>query len=233
MHKYGGPDDKFHFTITVCPGQREALLMQSGINSRGNKRLTSRMIWRTVKKWHQITSPRMQKVDGSELRDAVIGNCTAYGCIKTGHNEEEWLQNLTSAMRKSFLWKLWLNNMGKDADQFILDSWIKQVDEKIAQLKANFPRGGPYVLTHGDLCANNIFISHNNEDKKFKVSAILDWAETTRAQRSVFEVLGKDSDVFHPGYDTRDRERIWEAVSPIMEPWEDGGNHTWSKHVPD
>jgi len=44
-----------------------------------------------IKQWRQITSPQMQKVDGSELRDAYIGNCTGFGCIKIGYNEEEWL----------------------------------------------------------------------------------------------------------------------------------------------
>lgn len=57
-----------------------------------------------IKRWRRITRPQMQRVDGSALRDAYIGNCTGFGCIKTGHNEEEWLKNLTPAMRKGMLW---------------------------------------------------------------------------------------------------------------------------------
>jgi hypothetical protein len=86
----------------------------------------------------------MQKADGSELRDIDIGSCNGSGCIKTGYNEEEWLENLTPAMRKGLLWELWIQNK-RDTNQLIRDSWGKKVDEKIVQHKVNFSRGGPYV----------------------------------------------------------------------------------------
>lgn len=45
----------------------------------------------------------MQKLDGSELRDGIVGTCNGLGCVKTGRDEKEWLENLTPAMLKGFL----------------------------------------------------------------------------------------------------------------------------------
>jgi len=124
------------------------------------------------------------------------------------------------------------------------DSWVKNVDEKIAQLKANFPKGGPYVLTHGDLNPWNIFISNANEEKNFRISAIIDWElagffpwwfETSCAGLPVdsFEVLGEDSDILHLGYNIKEWQELWRTVSPVLEAWQRGGDHTMSKHTTD
>jgi len=242
MHRFGGPDDKFHFTImSRAKGSTIRAIWDTLTREQKNDVLQD--LKDCIKEWRQITRPHMQKVDGSELLDPFIGTCTGRGCIKTGRDEEEWLENLTPAMRKGFLWQLWFRNKGWDADQSMLASWIKEVDEKIAKLKANFPRGGPYVLTHGDLHPDNIFISDENEEKKFKVSAIIDWelggffpwwAETIRTLLpDVVEILGCESDIYHPGYSTETWDKIWEAVSPVKDSWDNGGNHTSSMHKPD
>jgi hypothetical protein len=242
MHRFGGPDDKFHFTImSRAKGSNIGVIWNT--LTREQKNDVSQDLKDCIKEWRQITRPHMQKVDGSELYDPFIGTCTGRGCIKTGRNEEQWLENLTPAMRKGLLWKLWIQNKGCDADQHILASWIKEVDEKVAQFKANFPKGGPYVLTHGDLHTDNIFISDENEEKKFKISAIIDWelagffpwwAEAFRtALPDVFQILGSDSDIYHPGYKTKDWDKVYQAVSPVIDLWDSGGNHTISIHKPD
>ncbi|CZR62978.1 uncharacterized protein PAC_12875 [Phialocephala subalpina] len=241
MHKYGGLNDKFHFTImSRAKGSTIKAIWDTLTREQMSDVLQD--LREHIKQWRQITSPQMQRVDGSELRDAYIGNCTGFGCIKTGHNEEEWLENLTPAMRKSMLWDLWIMNKGWNADQTVLGSWIIEVDEKVAQLKANFPRGGPYVLTHGDLHTENIFISDDNPEKKFKVSAIIDWelagffpwwVERFRAElpESAWEILGDDTDFHHPGYsEKKDLKDIWKPVGDVKDKWFEGGNHGWSKH---
>ncbi|KAH6663166.1 hypothetical protein B0J14DRAFT_570493 [Halenospora varia] len=240
MHKFGGAEDKFHFTMMFrAKGSTMGSIWDT--LTREQKADVLQDLYGHIKEWRQITRPQMQKVDGSELRDAFIGNCTGYGCIKTGENEEVWLENLTPGIRKGLLWELWDRNKGWDADLPMRDSWIKEVDEKIAELKANFPRGGPYVLTHGDLHLDNIFISDANSERKFKISAILDWelagffpwwAEDIRAilPHDSWQILGPDSDILHPGYDTKAWGKIWKDVYPVKESWSAGGYHGRSKH---
>ncbi|KAF1986419.1 hypothetical protein K402DRAFT_431400 [Aulographum hederae CBS 113979] len=129
-----------------------------------------------IKRWRQLTSPYMQVVDGSELRDGCIGTCHGRGCIKTGRNEEEWLENLSPGLFKGLAYEAkWDRGRGAKASQSTLDTWAEETKGKIAKLKADFPRSGPYVLTHGDLHGDNIFISKDNEEKRYKVTAILDW----------------------------------------------------------
>ncbi|CZR65499.1 uncharacterized protein PAC_15399 [Phialocephala subalpina] len=242
MHKFGGPDDKFHFTIMArAKGSTIGTIWHT--LTREQKNDVFQDLKHCVKEWRQITRPHMQRVDGSELRDPIIGNCDGRGCIKTGRDEEEWLENLTPAMRKGFLWLLWIRNNGSGADQCTRASWVEEVDEKVSQMKANFPRGGPYVLTHGDLHEENIFISDENEEKKFKVTAIIDWELAgflpwwveffCSDLPDIMEILGDGQDIFHPGYSTEDLEKLWKTVSPVKDSWQDGGNHTFSSHKPD
>ncbi|KAF7910978.1 uncharacterized protein EAF01_002486 [Botrytis porri] len=128
-----------------------------------------------IKSIRQFTSPHMGRVDGGELRDNYIGKCGGFPCVNTGRNEEEWLENLTPAIRKGPLWKLWLRNKTGRQDPATRDNWVKWVDENIVEVKADFPKGGPYVLTHGDLHNMNIYGSNDNADQKWKVTAIIDW----------------------------------------------------------
>jgi hypothetical protein len=238
MHKFGGPDDHFHFTIMARAKGSPIDAIWDNL-TREQKNDVAQDLKACIKEWRQITRPYMQKADGSELRDPFIGTCTGRGCIKTGRDEEEWLENLTPAIRKGLLNDIWYKNRGMTANE---DTWIKEVDEEIARLKANFPRGGPYVLTHGDLHGDNIFISDDNEDKKFKVSAILDWelagffpwwTEILRTSCHAFEVLGSGSDICYPGYNSEDLFKVEQAVAPLKKAWFRGGNHTKCMHKPD
>jgi len=114
-------------------------------------------------------------------------------------------------MRKGMLWDIWIINRGWNASQAVLNSWVVDVDKKVVQLKANFPRGGLYVLIYGDLYIENIFILDDNPEKKFKVSAIIDWelagflplwVERFCAElpESAWEILGDDTDFYYSGY---------------------------------
>ncbi|KAF5871649.1 uncharacterized protein Bfra_008672 [Botrytis fragariae] len=173
MYRFGGGDEKFHFTMMsrakgkpleelkdICDEQYNDLLMD---------------LKNHIKSIRQFTSPHMRRVDGGELYDNYIGKCYGFPCVNTGRNEEEWLENLTPAMRKAPLWKLWLRNKTGRKNPKTRDAWIKWVDEQIDKAKADFPKGGPYVLTHGDLHDGNIYGSNDNADQKWKVTAIIDW----------------------------------------------------------
>ncbi len=242
MHRFDGPDNKFNFTLMArAKGTTVAEIWPTLTIEQ--KTDIYEDLRRHIKQWRQITRPRMERVDGSELRDVFIGNCTGYGCIKTGGNEEEWLENLTPAIRKGFLRGMWMQRSGPYVNPAVRASWVKEADEKIDQLKANFPRCGPYVLTHGDLHQDNIFVSDENEEKRFKVTAIIDWelagffpwwAESWRMDApGKDEILGDAADVAIPGYDVEDLAKINKAVVPVRKAWFSGGNHTISKHIPD
>lgn len=51
-------------------------------------------------------------------------------------------------------------------------AWVKDENERKVKLKANFPKGGPYVLTHGDLNDTNVFVSNDDVDKKMEDHSI-------------------------------------------------------------
>ncbi|TVY73234.1 hypothetical protein LSUE1_G006578 [Lachnellula suecica] len=277
MHRFGGPEDKFHFTMMA---RAKGTTLDSVYDTLTREQLFDVLydLKEHIKQLRQITSPQMQRVDGSELRDIVVGNCTGFGCVKTGHNEEDWLENLTPAMRKGFLYHLWRWNKGASADQATRDSWIKEIDEKVEQLKAKFPRGGPYVFfseyklvflhfpeivgqlysysgntqkryidseiltirTHGDLHYGNIFVSNDNPEKKFKVSAIIDWelagffpwwVEGYRGQlnKRCREILGTDR-IYYPGHTSKDFDDTTIPVEDVQKAWYAAGNHGMSMH---
>jgi len=240
MHKFGGPNDKFHFTI-MARAKGTTLKEIAPTLTREQMSDVLEDLREHIKQWRQITRPQMQRVDGSALRDVYIGNCTGFGCVKTGHNEEEWLENLTPAMRKGMLWPIWKRKRGWNASPTTMNSWVVEVDKKIAQLKADFPRGGPYVLTHGDLHDENIFVSDDNPEKKFKISAIIDWelagffpwwVERYRSglPSNAWPILGDDTDIFHPGYRKKDLNDIEKPIMAVKDCWFEGGYHGWSKH---
>jgi hypothetical protein len=241
MHRYSGPDNQFHFTVM---SRAKGSTIQTIWHTLTLQQKTEVLLdlKRCIREWRKITSPYMQKVDGSELRDGIIGTCTGLGCIRTGLNEEEWLENLTLAMRKGFLIDLWRQNNGS-TNPLTLHSWIRKTDKKVAELKAKFPRGGPYILTHGDLHGENIFISDENKEKSFKVTAIIDWekagffpwwAERFSGQLSeVFQILGQESKILYPEHEVKEWDEIKDNVLSLYEAWYRGGNHTVSKHTPD
>ncbi|KAH8587672.1 hypothetical protein B0O99DRAFT_694228 [Bisporella sp. PMI_857] len=142
MHRFSEENDKFHFTI-ISRAKGYAIRTIRHTFTQEQKMDVLQDLQHCIKKWCQITRPSMQRVDGSELLDRFIGTCTGHGCIKTGRNEEEWLENLTPALRNGLLSRHWFYNKGENADQATRASWVKKADEKVAQLKADFPKGRP------------------------------------------------------------------------------------------
>ncbi len=73
-----------------------------------------------------------------------------------GRTNDEWLENL----KESLLYGL--SDIYDIKDPAVLGA-------KFQELKKNFPRSEPYVLTHGDLNLTNIIV------KDGKIEAIIDW----------------------------------------------------------
>ncbi|KAF7865312.1 hypothetical protein EAF04_006289 [Stromatinia cepivora] len=240
MHKFGGKDEKFNFVMmSRAGGETLSDLDDDGILC--DEQLDDILLdlQEHLKRLRQFTSPYMQRADGGELRDCCIGNCTGFGCIKTGRNEEEWLENLTPGMRKGLLYERWVRNKAGLRDPAVRGAWLKDVDEQIVELKANFPKGGPYVLTHGDLNWANIFVSNENAERKWKITALIDW-ETAGYFPWWVELLddpglvGEEqkalSEYCPPTFEKKDWKPMVKAIKDVEKAWSSGGNHGMSKH---
>lgn len=111
-----------------------------------------------LKQLRQFTAPFPQKVNGDQLDDHLLCLCRRHPptCYKMGFTEEEWLEDVSPALRDG------LARVHKTKD-------LKIIEQKLQEIKDNFPRGGPYVLTHGDLNLTNIIVQDD------KIEAIIDW----------------------------------------------------------
>ena len=85
----------------------------------------------------------------------------------------------------------------------------------------------------------NIFISNENEEKKYKVTAIIDWEnagfypwwlEGDCDLVDIDDAMGVDTDMMHPGYTPENWIKMMEILIPIKEAWNSGGCHIYSKH---
>ncbi|KAF7960938.1 hypothetical protein EAE96_000610 [Botrytis aclada] len=238
MYKFGASDEKFHFTM--MSRAKGVPLCDVGDLCKEQKDDLMNDFVEHIRTLRQFTSPNMQRVDGGELNDMYIGNCTGYGCVKTGRNEEEWLENLTPALRKHLLWKQFARNEAGLQNPKVRDAWIKKADEELVELKANFPVvGGPYVLSHGDLHTANIYCSNNNAENKWKVTAIIDW-ETAGYFPWWVELLrnpivlrkGEEqlSGLFPPTFDMKDWKPMLKAIAALKSVWECGGGDGMGRH---
>lgn len=170
-----------------------------------------------IKSLRQFTAPVASKVDGSLLNDCIIGYCgrhSAPTCKKIGRTTGEWLDDIEQEVRLG-LAKIYVTR----------DS--KVIDEKLAELRKNFPKSEPYVLTHGDLNFTNIFV------KDDKIEAIIDWELSGYfpwwAERwiSLIRADERSDELFEPLWadigiemdeDTFQRDVI-ETVAPVIEAW--------------
>lgn len=243
-----GADDKFHFTLMARAKGVRADEAYWTLLTDEDRLDVMRDLKRHLRSLRQMTRPQMGSVEGERLKDVAIGSCTGRGCIPTGSNEEEWLENLTPALRRAVLWELWCRERTARTDAATRAAILEEGEEKVRQLKAAFPRsrGGPYVMTHGDLRLDQLFLSNDNEEKKWSISAWLDW-ETAGffpwwAERLHCTVghflpkcdLGEGDEspctFLHPGYTEDDWKKIQPAVEAVRKAWFAGGNHTVSRH---
>jgi hypothetical protein len=88
------------------------------------------------------------------------------------------------------------------------------------------------VLTHCDQNADNIFISNDNEEKKRKVTAIIDW-ELAGFYPWWFEAIKGAfmADAFLTETESENLKKIREPVEKVRDTWEYGGGI--SKHGPE
>jgi hypothetical protein len=152
------PDDLTTFTL-MRQAQGLSLVYLCPKLSEAQKAGYVRQMAAVIKALRQFTRPSPQKVDGSLLDDFIIGHCTtrhAPSCTKMGATIDAWLDNLEPTLRGG------LSSLHETNHPTIIDA-------KMAELRASFPAGGPYYLTHGDLNMSNIIV------KDDKISAIIDW----------------------------------------------------------
>jgi aminoglycoside phosphotransferase (APT) family kinase protein len=88
----------------------------------------------------------------------IIGTCKhrAPTCNKIGYTIDEWLDDLSPELYK-----------GLAIQHKIEDP--QKLNQLLQELKDNFPKGGPYVFTRGDLNLSNIIVSEG------KITGIVDW----------------------------------------------------------
>jgi len=154
-----------------------------------------------LKQLRQFTAPFPQKVNGEKLDDHLLFMCFRHSpaCFKMAFTEDEWLEDVSPALRDG------LSRILETKDK-------KTVEERLQQMKANFPRGGPYVLTHGDLNLTNIIVRDD------KIEAIIDWETAgyypwwgeTYVNRQYSDW---DTDDFLEG-----GEGVWGRVHPDLDP---------------
>jgi hypothetical protein len=169
-----------------------------------------------IRQLRQFTAPTAQKVDGSALDDVVISYCFRRHpptCKKIGGTTEEWFEGIAEELRRGLSIKY---NTEDPAT----------IEAKLQELKDNFPKSEPYVLTHGDLHLSNIIV------KDDKIEAIIDWemagyypwwAERflslrgQDAEYGLFDALWED---FSPELDTLAfRKLLSQKVSPVLTAW--------------
>lgn len=146
-----------------------------------------------LRELRQFTSPSPQKVDGTPLHDKIVGRCTSPAtCKSIGKTTDEWFSNIAEELRHGLM------ILHKTQDPAV-------IDEKFKELKYNFPEGGPYVLTHGDLNFCNIIVNDG------KIEAIIDWERAGYypwwAERWFWRKwANKSTDIFF--------ERVWKELYP-------------------
>lgn len=143
MRQISESTDKVHLTL-MSRAQGETL-HEVGFRPSEEQRLSLKnQLFGAMKQWSNFTAPVAKKVDGRLLYDCLISYCfrrTSPRCKKIGRTTEEWFGNISK--------------IHKTKDPSI-------IEEKFQELKRNFPKPEPYVLTHGDLNFTNIIV---NDDK--------------------------------------------------------------------
>ncbi|TGO66893.1 hypothetical protein BOTNAR_0052g00290 [Botryotinia narcissicola] len=241
MYRFGGGDEKFNFTMMSRAKGKTLGEWRDNLCDEQYKDVEMDLL-KHIKSIRQFTSPHMRRVDGGELHDNYIGSCSGFPCVETGRNEEEWLENLTPAIRKALLIKLWRRNKAGLQFPTERDAWVKKADEHIARIKAGFPKGGPYVLTHGDLHDGNIYCSNDNADQKWKVTAIIDWetagyypwwvelARNPRLLRGSGTIEERVSGFSPLTFNTEHWKPMMKALDGICQLWSDGAYIDRSSH---
>ncbi|KAH0847630.1 hypothetical protein AYO21_02938 [Fonsecaea monophora] len=158
MQLLSDPEDPIQFTlISRAPGVHLSAIWHT-LTPEQKQGYRDQMV-DFLKQLRQFTAPRPQRINGDELEDNLVAICQrrhSPTCIKMGFTEDEWLENMTPDLR------LGLSIVHDTTDPTV-------IEEKLQEIKDNFPRGGPYVLSHTDLNMTNIIVQDD------KIQAIVDW----------------------------------------------------------
>jgi thiamine kinase-like enzyme len=150
-----------------------------------------------LKQLRQFTAPFPQKANGDKLYDSILCLCGSRhspACFKIGSTKEEWLDPFLADLRGG------LTRIYKTKDP-------KVIEEKLQEIKNDFPRGGPYVLSHGDLNLTNIIV------KDDMIEAIIDWEVSGYfpwCGETYVNIMFSDADTFELFED------VWDRVYPDL-----------------
>jgi len=218
MRKLSAPTDKVDLTL-MSRAQGVGLDTIWHTLTQEQKSDYTSQLGTAIKSWRKFTSPVSKKANGDILDDCIIGNClqrTAPTCKKMGRTTDEWFSNLEEDLRFG------LSRIHKTKDPMV-------IEEKFQELRKNFPKSEPYVLTHGDLNFTNIMV------KDGKIEAIIDWEYAGYmpwwAERWLSLIGGEDAtdELFDPLWadiglemdeDTFQTEVI-DKVAPVIGAWEE------------
>ena len=157
MRKLNAPTDKVDLTLMSRVPGKPLVNIWGTLNHRQRASYT-RQVANLIKQWRQFTSPVAQRVDGGLLDDQIFQcqRVIAPACRKVGRTVDEWFKNMEEDLRFGLV----LVHRTKDP---------LVIEEKYQELKRNFPKCEPYVLTHGDLNLANIIVEDG------KIQAVIDW----------------------------------------------------------
>lgn len=217
MRKLSAPTDKVDLTL-MSRARGVGLDTIWDSLSLEQKKNYANQLGNALEQWRQFESPTAKKVDGGPMEDCLVGNClrrTAPTCKKIGRTRDEWFEILEKDLRFG------LSRQYKTEDPLI-------IDVKYKELKKNFPKSEPYVLTHGDLNLTNIIV------KDDKIEAIVDWEYSgylpwwaerwlslwngENSAREFFDLLWADHGSGIP--DATFRKKISHNVGPVLEAWD-------------
>lgn len=155
----GDPQAQIRFTL-MTQAQGQTLLSIWHTLSAEQKAAYGKELAGYIRQWRTLQSTAIENVNHEQLYDTIVGSCGGPKrpptCKKIGYTIDSWLENLEPELRKGLAKKFKL----EDPDE---------IERRLQQLKANFPRDFPNVLTHGDIHMGNIIVRDN------KIEAILDW----------------------------------------------------------
>lgn len=197
MRLLSEPDDQIQFTL-MSQAQGERLDDLWHTLTRDQKSEYTFQLAEIIKNLRQLHAPTARKVNGDRLDDMVVAECIgvhAPTCKKIGATNDEWFDGMAPELRHG-LAKIYRT---RDPDV---------IEEKLKELKDNFPSSEPYVLTHGDLNLSNVIV------KDGKIEAVIDWEMAgfhpwwVERQRMGFQwPVSGDDDLF---------EAAWEHIQPGM-----------------
>jgi hypothetical protein len=215
MHQYGKPSDPYHFVV-MSQAKGAPLINVWPTASLEEKKGYADQLIAAIRELRQYTAPYPQRVDGGPLWDNILPHCNVRkACKNIGKTTEDWFNNMDDELRRG------LGRQYNTTDD-------ARINEKLKDLKKNFPDGAPYILTHGDLHCGNIIVN------KGKIQAIIDWelagyypvwmerwAQSRRCQSDgCIELYRMVWGELEPQQDAKQfKEKVWGPIGEVEKVW--------------